>query len=412
MTLFEFIRGLFQKKREPNNTVQPATESKERFTPKVTVMPADFHPAQEPPEIPKRYLVDDVKPEPRPIKQEKEPEPIFPDKIELFPEGESLDGVTKYLVLDTETDGSANQIAIQISWILMDERGRVIDRANDYINDPDTDISPSAYKIHRLTTEFLQANGKSKEEIYNKLLSAISRSDALVAHNIPFDHYVLSRGFATLGISDPFLDKVNFCTYRLSKANASKGGYLFNLRNNELPSIAGSLLFNDPEKPFSNLHDSDFDTELTARCFVRMKQLEAEGIFELKPHNYKTEALKKFGLQHKLGMSEAKGYKFLSEEKLKETGLKGLIDGKTVLISGDLRDYDMDMTRENVKNIIVSMGGKCASSVTSKVDIIILGEGFGESKKKKIDEFIEKGKSFTFIEGEIFVDVYLESIKK
>ena len=349
----------------------------------------------------------------RSFSQKKEvPEPLFPNKMERFPKEESLDGVTKYLVLDTETDGSVNQIAIQISWILMDEFGRVIDRANDYINDPDTDITPSAYSIHRLTTEFLQANGKCKEEIYNKLLSAISRSDALVAHNISFDHSVLARGFATLGIADPFLDKLNFCTYRLSVANASKGGYLVNLRNNSLTSIAGSLLFNDPEKSFNNLHDSDFDTELTARCFVRMKQLEAEGIFELKPHNFKTKSLEKSGSQHKLGLSEAKGYTFLSEEKLKETGLKELIDGKTVLISGDLRDYDLDMTRENVKNIIVAMGGKCASGVSSKVDIIIIGKGFGESKKQKIDEFIEKGKSFTFIEGETFVGVYLESIKK
>ena len=92
--------------------------------------------------------------------------------------------------------------------------------------------------------------------------------------------------------------------------------------------------------------------------------------------------------------------------------MKELIDGKTVLISGDLRDYNLDMTRENVKNIIVAMGGKCASGVSSKLDIIILGEGFGESKKQKIDEFIEKGKSFTFIEGKTFVNIYLESIKK
>ena len=64
-----------------------------------------------------------------------------------------------------------------------------------------------------------------------------------------------------------------------------------------------------------------------------------------------------------------------------ETEKNGIFDGKKLVISGTFKSFD----REELKSIIKSKGGKIASSISSKTDILVAGENMGTSKKTKAE---------------------------
>ncbi len=91
------------------------------------------------------------------------------------------------------------------------------------------------------------------------------------------------------------------------------------------------------------------------------------------------------------------GLKFeITEEETEETPREGLLQGKTLLVSGTIQGK----TRNEVKKFLQSLGAKYASGVSSKLDYLILGEKPGASKVKKArelgipiisyEEFLEK----------------------
>ena len=58
------------------------------------------------------------------------------------------------------------------------------------------------------------------------------------------------------------------------------------------------------------------------------------------------------------------------------------LSGKTIVISGKFEQF----SRDELKEIIESSGGKNASSISSKTDFIVAGENMGPSKRKKAEE--------------------------
>jgi len=59
-----------------------------------------------------------------------------------------------------------------------------------------------------------------------------------------------------------------------------------------------------------------------------------------------------------------------------------VLEGKSVVVSGVFESF----SRDEVKNLIESNGGKNTSAVSAKTDFIVAGEGMGPSKLKKATE--------------------------
>ena len=70
------------------------------------------------------------------------------------------------------------------------------------------------------------------------------------------------------------------------------------------------------------------------------------------------------------------GLRFESEAKVL---VSNVLEGKVLVVSGVFEQ----VSREQIKELITSNGGKNASSVSSKTDYLIAGEGMGPSKLKK-----------------------------
>ena len=129
-------------------------------------------------------------------------------------------------------------------------------------------------------------------------------------------------------------------------------------------------------------HVGETTAEDLARHFLRLDDLfrlseedlmEVEGIgpevaasvhqfFRDKKNKESIELLKKAGVK-------------VIEPKIKE---KGKLAGKTFLFTGTLKDFG----REEARNLVESLGGMTASSVSKKVDFVVVGEDPGSKSDK------------------------------
>jgi DNA ligase (NAD+) len=64
-----------------------------------------------------------------------------------------------------------------------------------------------------------------------------------------------------------------------------------------------------------------------------------------------------------------------------DKSVSSVFEGKTFVLTGTLTKY----TRDRAKEIIESMGGKAASSVSKKTDYVLAGENAGSKLTKAQD---------------------------
>ncbi|MFN5325201.1 MAG: BRCT domain-containing protein, partial [Bacteroidota bacterium] len=69
--------------------------------------------------------------------------------------------------------------------------------------------------------------------------------------------------------------------------------------------------------------------------------------------------------------------KFSIEEK--SEGGKGILSGKSFVVSGIFKDY----SRDGIKQVIEENGGKVVSGISSKTDYMVAGDESGPSKLEK-----------------------------
>ena len=93
--------------------------------------------------------------------------------------------------------------------------------------------------------------------------------------------------------------------------------------------------------------------------FIQIQQ------FFLDDHNKSlVERLRSYGLQFELKEKE---------------GASNVLEGKTFVVSGVFNAF----SRDEIKEVIEMNGGKNVSSVSSKTDYLLAGDGMGPSKLKK-----------------------------
>ncbi|MDD4141285.1 MAG: helix-hairpin-helix domain-containing protein, partial [Bacteroidales bacterium] len=85
--------------------------------------------------------------------------------------------------------------------------------------------------------------------------------------------------------------------------------------------------------------------------------------------------LKSFGLHFDIGGT-------INKQTPADIHSKLSLEGKTVVVSGVFKNF----SREGIKEAVEALGGKIASSVSSKTDYIIAGDNMGPAKLQKANE--------------------------
>ena len=116
---------------------------------------------------------------------------------------EILVNLPYYIFFDTETTGvprDYNALAsntrnwprlVQLGWIVTDEEGNVLSQGNEIVKPEGFVIPADAARVHGITTERAQREGKPLREVIDAFLKDAEQTKCIVGHNISFDQKVV-----------------------------------------------------------------------------------------------------------------------------------------------------------------------------------------------------------------------------
>ncbi len=193
-----------------------------------------------------------------------------------------------YLIFDTETTGLPRNWRapitdldnwprlVQLAWQLHDNEGGQIE-VGDIIVKPEGFIIPAdASRIHGITHERAQEEGRALEEALQKFMQALDVSAYVIAHNMSYDEKIIGAEFLRKNKKNLLETKKKICTME-SATNfcaipSPRGGFKW-------PNL-GELhqkLFN---QGFTGAHNAATDVAITAKCFFALK---AQGVIIADP---------------------------------------------------------------------------------------------------------------------------------
>ena len=209
----------------------------------------------------------------------------------------------KILFFDTETTGLPLDYdepftnvknwprLVQLSWILEETQTNEVTE-HDFIIEPVGFIIPfAATKIHHITHDWAERNGKPIKSVLHRFDFDILQADLLVGHNIEFDLNIVAAEFYRLkkdnrgvfgtgtinAIIKNLLSKPKFCTM-LNGTNYTKieVPYQDEYKWPKLAELYRYFFGYD----FKGAHNSLDDIRATRECFWEMERLNSDEFWE------------------------------------------------------------------------------------------------------------------------------------
>lgn len=177
-----------------------------------------------------------------------------------------------FLVIDTETSGLPKNWKssysesnnwphiIQMAWIIYDSNLIEVKRENHYFKNDGFEMDKTSFKIHKITTEFLEINGENSKDIMLLLYAdLVNFKPLVVGHFIEFDYHMLNVEFYRIGKENVLAEIRFFCTMKAS-APYVKNPAVTELK---LDQFYKELFEVEP----TDLHNALFDALNTAKIF-------------------------------------------------------------------------------------------------------------------------------------------------
>jgi DNA polymerase-3 subunit epsilon len=269
------------------------------------------------------------------------------------------------------------------------ENGVITKTWKQLVHPPELRVEPRNQAVNRISLEDL-LNAPTFPEVWDEFKEMIE-GRVVVAHNSEFDMNVLEQ---TLNYYT--LDKPNFrslCTLKLSHVAFPQ---LDDYRLGDVTAYLG-LEFRH--------HACDEDARVCAEIAIQaiprvsLKKLDLED-FDLSRGLVKVPSKTKVS-----GLSEAYSDKRIDSDLLKPQ-LEGAnpnhpFYGKRLVFTGDLRA----MQRSEAAVIVRAFGADINTTISKKTQIVVLGDGAGPSKLKKIEELQDQGVEIRLIYEEEFLQL-------
>lgn len=188
----------------------------------------------------------------------------------------------KYLFFDTETTGLPKNFrapytdlenwprVVQLSWLVVED-GQII-KESDNIIKVDFPIPEVSSKIHGITNEVSQSQGRELNLVLDEMLADIQSVDYLVCHNLSFDLAILQSELLRANKAHEINTK-QFCTMKSSVDYCKLPGQ-YGFKWPKLEELY-KICFNET---LENAHDAMVDVKATYRCFAKLEQ---EKVFQL-----------------------------------------------------------------------------------------------------------------------------------
>lgn len=187
-----------------------------------------------------------------------------------------------YLIYDTETTGLPKKYnapltdfdnwprLVQIAWQLHDDNGHLIEAQNIIVKPEGFTIPFNAIKIHGISNERAQEEGKPLAEVLAVFNKVLEKTQYVIGHNIEFDVNIVGSEFLREEIESTLTELATIDTKNESTQYcALPGGRGGQFKYPTLSELHQKLFGNK----FEEAHNAAADVEATARSFFKLVDL-------------------------------------------------------------------------------------------------------------------------------------------
>lgn len=270
-----------------------------------------------------------------------------------------------FIAIDFETANS-NRISACAIGVSVVVDSKIIFSKRIFIKPPEEEeFSRMNISIHGIRSKDVEAALNFKE-VWSSELKQLLNDNLVVFHNASMDLSVLKQLFLLYNIEDYDFKAID----TMQMAGSLK-------LPKKLQELAASFSIE-----FKNTHDPVEDAQVCAKVFIELRKTIGFSAFE-KQLKFKD----KYAEIHERTLKEEKASEenkdYLKRYQISEADFLDLeIEDKAFLFTGDL-----EIDRDVAKDFITNQGGVIKSSVTSKVDYVVVGKDFGWSKIQKIHKY-------------------------
>ncbi len=261
-----------------------------------------------------------------------------------------------FIAIDFET-ATKKRSACQIGIVVVKE-GKIVKRINELIQPPRNIYNSECIKIHGITPD-KTVNAPTFDVIWEDIKKYFI-GNFIVAHNASFDLDVLRRELNRYHKEPPRIMGWD-CTYKITGMKLDLACQTYNV-------------------PLCDHHDGLCDAEACARLFLKYLNGEIES-----KHGYDNEIDPFAHKESHPKYHEAINGDLLVQDLTSANPNNPFYD-KKVVITGVFEIERMELA-QRIKN----MGAKISNSISSKTDIVIIGNEPGPSKLRTLEQLLEEG---------------------
>jgi DNA polymerase III alpha subunit (gram-positive type) len=194
----------------------------------------------------------------------------------------------KFLIFDCSANGNPKSWSashrdtfnwprlVHLSWLLIDEKGKILEQSDDLIKIEGFDISPDIEERHRLTKEQLLSEGKPLIESLKRFNQAILSADYVFAHNLNFNMGILISEYIRSNLSTSLDTADTFCLMQESTYYCQIPGRRGNYKWPSLSELHKKIF----KRPYKDQNNALADVNAVTRCFIVLYKTGAlEDIF-------------------------------------------------------------------------------------------------------------------------------------
>ena len=163
---------------------------------------------------------------------------------------------------------------VQISWLLLDSDLKEINSETHYLKQ-EQKIPLEAIQIHKIDDKIIEEKGEEPKYVFEKFLLDVKRTSFIIAHNIDFDIPVIESEFIRIELKKPFRGIKKLCTMKAGTRFCKiKNPYGSGYKYPKLQELFQHCFFPKGYRiELERSHDAQVDTMVTAKCFIRLKEL-------------------------------------------------------------------------------------------------------------------------------------------
>ena len=182
----------------------------------------------------------------------------------------------KFLIFDCSANGNPKSWSAShrdtfnwprlahISWLLIDDHGKLLDQSDDLIKIEGFDFSPEMEERHKVTKEQLLSDGKPLTDSLKRFDKAVLEADYVFAHNLNFNLGVLISEYIRSDMDTQLYTAESFCLMHESTYFCQIPGRRGNFKWPSLTELHKKI-FN---RPYKDANNALADVNAASRCFI------------------------------------------------------------------------------------------------------------------------------------------------